>query len=131
MSFGAMAAWQALALVAVAAAAAAAIFLVKVRPPRVQVPSLLLWRRVFDHARELTWWERVRRAVSLVATVLIALALALAVTRPGPRRGPTSGGRTLIVLDSSWSMAARTSSGETRWQRAGAAGAGPGRVVEQ
>jgi len=118
MSFGAMAAWQALALLAVAAAAAAAIFLVKVRPPRVQVPSLLLWRRVFDRARELTWWERVRRAVSLAATVLIALALALAVTRPGPGRGPASSGRSLIVLDSSWSMAARTSSGETRWQRA-------------
>jgi hypothetical protein len=118
MSFGAMAAWQALALIAVAAAAAAAIFLVKVRPPRVQVPSLLLWRRVFDHARELTWWERVRRAVSLAATVLIALTLAFAVTRPGPRRGPASEGRTLIVLDSSWSMAAKTSSGETRWQRA-------------
>src|SRR6187549_155446 len=118
MSFGAMAAWQALLLVAVAAAAAVAIFRMKLRPPRVQVPSLLLWRRVFDHARDLTWWEKVRRAVSLVATALIAVLLALAVTRPGPRRGPASEGRVLIVLDSSWSMAARTRSGETRWQRA-------------
>ena len=113
-----MAAWQALALIGVAGAAAAWIFLVKVRPPRVSVPSLLLWRRVFDHVRELTWWERVRRAVSLAATIFIAVALALAVTRPGPRRGPSSEGRTLIILDSSWSMAALTSSGETRWARA-------------
>lgn len=113
-----MAAWQALALIAVAAGAAAALFLMKLRPPRVQVPTLLLWRRVLDHAREMTWWERVRKAVSLAATILIALALALAVTRPGPSRGPASQGRTLIVLDSSWSMAGRTSSGETRWQRA-------------
>ncbi|HEX5069571.1 MAG TPA: VWA domain-containing protein [Vicinamibacterales bacterium] len=118
MSFGAMAAWQALLLIAAAAAAAVAIFRMKLRPPRVQVPSLLLWRRVFDHARELTWWEKVRRAVSLVATALIAVLLALAVTRPGPRRGQASEGRVLIVLDSSWSMAARTKSGETRWQRA-------------
>lgn len=118
MSFGAMAAWQALLLVAAAAAAAVAIFRMKLRPPRVQVPSLLLWRRVFDRARELTWWEKVRRAVSLAATALIAVLLALAVTRPGPRRGPSSEGRVLIVLDSSWSMAARTKSGETRWQRA-------------
>ena len=29
------------------------------------VPSLLLWRRVLDEARELTLWERIRRAVSL------------------------------------------------------------------
>jgi hypothetical protein len=118
MSFGTMAAWQALALVGAAAGAAAWLFFVKVRPPRVQVPTLLLWQRVLDHVRELTWWERVRRAVSLAATILIAVALALAVTRPGPRRGPASQGRTLIVLDSSWSMAARTSTGETRWQRA-------------
>lgn len=118
MSFGTMAAWQALVLIAAAGAAAALLFRLKVRPPRVQVPSLLLWRRVFDHVRELTWWERVRRAVSLAATILIAVVLALAVTRPEPRHGPASQGRTLIVLDSSWSMAARTSSGETRWQRA-------------
>jgi hypothetical protein len=40
MSFGAMAAWQALLLLAIAAAAAVAIFRMKLRPPRVQVPSL-------------------------------------------------------------------------------------------
>ena len=50
------------------------------RPPRVLVPSLLLWRRVLDESRELTLWERIRRAVSLVVTAIaIALALALAV----------------------------------------------------
>ena len=113
-----MAAWQALALVGAAGVAAWLLFRIKVRPPRVQVPTLLLWRKVFDHTREMTWWERVRRAVSLAATILIAVSLALAVTRPGPGAGPASQGRTLIVLDSSWSMAARTSTGETRWQRA-------------
>lgn len=114
-----MAAWQALALVAAAGAAAAWLFYLKVRPPRVSVPSLTLWRRVLDQRRELTWWERVRKAVSLVATILIAAALGLAVTRPGPKLGSSSSrGRLLIVLDSSWSMLARTSNGETRWDRA-------------
>lgn len=113
-----MATWQALALIALASGLAAALFLMKVRPPRVRVPTLLLWQRVLDKQRELTWWERVRRAVSIAVTILLAALLALAVTRPGPRRGQASSGRTLIVLDSSWSMAARTASGETRWQRA-------------
>jgi hypothetical protein len=64
MSFGAMASWQAVVLLLAAAAVAAWLFLMKVRPPRVQVPSLLLWQRVLDRPRDLTWWERVRRAVS-------------------------------------------------------------------
>jgi hypothetical protein len=117
MSFGAMAVWQALLLVAAAATAAVWLFRLKLRPPRVPVPSLLLWRRVFDQARELTWWERIRRAVSLAATVLLAVLLAIAVTRPGPRLTAASRGRTLIVLDSSWSMLARGAGG-TRWDRA-------------
>jgi von Willebrand factor type A domain len=118
MSFGAMAAWQALLLVAGAAAAAAWIFLIKIKPPRVHVPSLLFWRRVLDQKRDETWWERFRRAVSLAATILIAVALAMAVTRPGPRAATSSRGRMLIVIDSSWSMLANTSRGGTRWDRA-------------
>ena len=119
MSFGAMATWQAALLLAGAAAVAAALFLIKLRPPRLLVPSLLLWRRVLDESRELTLWERIRRAVSLVLTVLIALALALAITRPGRRADANvQAGRLLIVMDSSLSMQAHTASGETRWERA-------------
>lgn len=113
-----MTAWQAALLVAAAIGVAAWLFFLKVRPPRVAVPSLLLWRRVLDEQREATLWERIRRAVSLAVTILIAGMLALAVTRPGPKVSATTRGRLLIVLDSSWSMLARTSTGETRWDRA-------------
>ena len=123
MTFGALAAWQAWLLVLAAGAAAAALFLVKVRPPRVVVPSLLLWARVLSESREKTFWERIRRAVSLVITVAVALALAFAFVRPSRTPRAAAGAssrapRTLIVLDSSWSMLARTRSGETRWERA-------------
>jgi hypothetical protein len=139
MTFGAMAAWQAWLLVAAAGAAAAGLFLLKVLPPRVRVPSLLLWARVLSETREATLWERIRRAVSLVLTAAIAVFLALAVTRPSfARRGPAAAqagsDRLLIVLDSSWTMLARTRSGETRWDRAVAearrlAGSAAGRDV--
>jgi hypothetical protein len=117
MTFGAVAAWQAVLLIAAAGALAAWLFRLKVRPPRLILPSLLLWRRVLDESRELTFWERVRRAVSLALTVAVALVLALAVTRPS-RSGRGAGaprGRTLILLDASPSMLARTKSGDTRW----------------
>lgn len=120
MSFAGLATWQAWLLLSGAGALAAGLFLLKLRPPRLLVASLLLWRRVLDQSREQTLWERVRRAVSLVVTVLVALALALAVAQPARRTGKTTraGGRTLVVIDSSWSMLARTPSGETRWERA-------------
>ena len=121
VTFGAVPAWLGWLILAAAGALAVRIFLVRLRPPRMFLPSLLLWRRVLDDAREQTLWERIRRAVSLVVTVLIALALALAAVRPG--RSASSGqaagtGRLLIVLDSSLSMEAATGRGETRWARA-------------
>ncbi len=120
MSFGAMAAWQGWALLAGAGGLAAYLFLLKVRPRRVRVPALMLWGRVLDDKRELTLWERIRRAVSLGITAAIALALALALLRPTRGVGATgpARGRTLIVLDSSWSMLAFTPGGGTRWSRA-------------
>lgn len=118
MSFLAMPAWQAWLLVGGVGAFAAWLFFRKVHPPRVDVPSLLLWRRVFDQSRALSWWERVRRAVSLVATVLVAILLALAVARPVPGPAAAAHGRLLVVLDSSTSMLARTADGRTRWQHA-------------
>jgi hypothetical protein len=120
MTFAALAAWQAWLLLAAAAAVAGALFLIRLRPPRVAIPSLLFWRRVLDESRELTLWERIRRAVSLVLTVVVALAIALAAVRPRrvEGRADAGAGRLMIVLDSSWSMQARTSTGETRWERA-------------
>jgi hypothetical protein len=120
VTFGAMAAWQAWLLLAGAAALAAALFLIKLRPPRLLIPSILVWTRVLDDVRQQTLWERIRRAVSLIATVIIALALALAVVRPGrvADGGTRAAGRLLVVLDASWSMEAGTRRGETRWERA-------------
>jgi hypothetical protein len=115
-----MAAWQAWALVAGAAALAAGLFLIKLRPPRILVPSLSLWHSVLDASPDITRWERIRRAVSLIVTVLLAVLLVLAVTRPSPAlgSGAAARGRVLVVLDSSWSMLAKRPGGETRWDRA-------------
>lgn len=120
MTFGAMRAAEAWLLLGGVAALAAWLFLRKLRPPRMLVASLLLWHRVLDEPREVTLWERIRRAVSLVLTVAIALALALAAMRPSLRSAAPSAsrGRVLIIIDSSWSMSTRTRTHESRWERA-------------
>jgi hypothetical protein len=120
MTFAAMATWQAWALLAGAGALAAALFFIKLRPPRILVPSLSLWQRVLDASPDITRWERIRRAVSLLVTMAIAVMLAMADTRPTRAAAPGAGarGRVLVVIDSSWSMLAKTRGGETRWDRA-------------
>ena len=120
MTFAAMAAWQAWALLAGAAALATAMFFIRLRPPRILVPSLSLWQRVLDASPDVTRWERIRRAVSLLVTVAIAVMLAMAIAKPSRTAGAGSGsrGRVLVVIDSSWSMLARTRGGDTRWDRA-------------
>lgn len=120
MTFGAMPAGAAWLLLGGTAAFAAWLFLRKLGPPRMLVASLLLWHRLLDEPRELTLWERIRRAVSLVLTVVIALTIALAATRPSLRSAAPSAsrGRVLIIIDSSWSMLTDTRSHESRWARA-------------
>lgn len=135
MSFSAMAAWQAWLIIGVAVAAAVFLFLLKLKPPQILVPSLTLWARVLDEKRDRTLWERIRKAVSLAIAVLITLGLLFAILRPmglslpqsrvgrpDPQGRRNAGGstvsRTSIVIDSSWSMLAETSSGGTRWDRA-------------
>lgn len=125
MSFAAMATWQALLVMAAVIAAAVYLFLMKIRPPQIRVPSLTLWTRVLDEVREQSWWERYRKVISLIVAILITAALLFAVLRPqrsitDARAGSAAAraGRTSIVIDSSWSMLAETSNGQTRWDRA-------------
>jgi hypothetical protein len=120
MTFAALSALPAWLILIGACALAAGLFFIKLRPPRILIPSLSLWQRVLDRRSEVTLWERIRRMVSLAVTVAIALALVLAALRPSRvgGAGAAARGRTLIVLDSSWSMLARTRGRETRWDRA-------------
>ena len=60
MIFGALGGWTVAAIAGGMAATVTALFFMKVRHPRVLVPSLLLWRRVLDEDRAVSFWERVR-----------------------------------------------------------------------
>src|SRR5688500_3840723 len=118
MTFGALGGWVVAAMAAGVAAAVTALFFMKVRHPRVLVPSLLLWRRVLDDDRAVSFWERVRKAVSYALTVLVPLLVVLALGRPERTTGAAPGGPLTIVIDSSLSMLAARPDGRTRWEAA-------------
>ena len=117
MTWLALAPWQAWTLAAATAAAVAWLFFLKLRHPRRAVPSLLLWRRALEKERPQSAVERLRRLVSLVVAVAIALLLALA---PGRPVGGDASPRAVItiVIDTSPSMASRTADGQTRFEHA-------------
>lgn len=120
MTFQALSAFWGWTLVAAAVAVAAALFFLRPRPPREVVSSLIVWDALLGASGDRERRERVRLLISRVMTCFIAGAMALAIARPVFGTSPRIV-RRLLVLDSSWSMAARTSTGETRWQRAVAA----------
>lgn len=114
MTFRFLAPWLAWLLIAAAAVAAGVLFALRPRPPRRVVSSLLVWQRVLDAAPARAWRDRVRWLLSLVLSIAMAVVLAAAFARPAPAAGDSSA-RRLIVLDSSWTMGARTPSRGTRW----------------
>jgi hypothetical protein len=74
MTFATLASWQGWLLLLGAGAMAAALFLIKLRPPRILIPSSRSGSACSTR-RLTTRWEKIRRAVSLIVTVAIAIAL--------------------------------------------------------
>ncbi len=78
----------------------------------------MLWQRVLDERVAHSLWERLRRIISILLAVTIALLIALAVGRPEIEWLTGKTQRIAIVLDTSPSMNARTADGSTRWRHA-------------
>src|SRR5436853_4321110 len=108
MNFLAVTGFQAALLALATAAAIIALYFLRLRHRRVFVASSLLWGRVLDEQQAHSLWEKLRRILSIALAVAIGLLIAMAVARP-EIHGLTGGGEhTLLVLDTSPSMLART-----------------------
>ena len=118
MRFLALSGLQAAVLALVTAGVIVGLYFLKLRHRRMVVASSLLWSRVLDERQAQSLWHKLRRIISIAVAVLIGLLIAMALGRP-EIHGLTGGGeRTLLVLDASPTMLARTSDGRTRWQHA-------------
>ncbi len=118
MRFLALTPLQALLLAGVTAGAVIALYFLKLRHRRVLVSSSMLWQRVLDERVAHSLFERLRKVISIVVAVTIALLIALSLGRPEIEWLTGRAQRIVVVLDTSPSMNARTADGSTRWQHA-------------
>src|SRR5215467_11965926 len=112
-----------------------ATYFLKLRHRRVVIASSMLWSKVLDRREARSLWEKLRRILSVLLAITIGLLMVFALARPELKSLTGSGGRLMIVLDTSPSMLARMSDGKTRWQHATeiarqlTASAGPGSEI--
>lgn len=88
-----------------------AIYFLKLKRPRLEVPSLLLWRRVLADPRVNSPFQRFRRHLLLWLQLALLLLLALAALQPALSGGGGPAGRIAVLVDVSASMGARAVSG--------------------
>lgn len=82
------------------------LYFLKLRRPRMEIPSLALWRQVINDQRVNSPFQRFKRNLLLLLQVLLLTALALAAMQPFWPSGATKANYLPILVDCSASMAA-------------------------
>src|SRR5213594_5180442 len=118
MRFLALGPFETAALAALTAGTVIALYFLKLRHRRVFVSSSILWRRVLDERQSHSLWEKLRKIISIVIAVTIALLIAMSLARPEIESLTGKNERIVVVLDTSPTMNTNTSDGKTRWQHA-------------
>jgi Ca-activated chloride channel homolog len=83
-----------------------AMYLLKLRRTEQAVSSIYLWRRMVRDLEANAPWQRLRRNLLLLLQILFLLALILALTRPYVVAEGLGSHSTILILDTSASMAA-------------------------
>lgn len=89
-------------------------YFLKLRRPRLAVPSLVLWRKVIQDARVNSPFQRFKRNLLLFLQLAALAAVALAAMQPFWRGRERRIARRPVIVDCSASMAARDSGGLSR-----------------
>jgi hypothetical protein len=118
MRFLALTGWQTALLGVLTAATIVALYFLKLRHRRVFVSSSLLWHRVLDDRQSHSLMEKLRRIISIIIAVTIALLIAISLARPEIEALTGRNERIVIVMDTSPTMGTLTSDGKTRWDHA-------------
>jgi hypothetical protein len=83
-----------------------AFYFLKLKRPRVEIPSLVLWRQVLADQRVNSPFQRFKRNLLLWLQILVLVLLVLAAMQPFLRREATRAQRFPVLIDVSASMGA-------------------------
>jgi len=83
-----------------------AMYLLKLRRPERQVSSVYLWRRMVRDVEANAPWQKLKANLLLILQLLFLLALIAALARPFTWAEGAGGQATILILDTSASMAA-------------------------
>ncbi len=88
-----------------------AFYFLKLKRPRVEIPSLVLWRQVLSDQRVNSPFQKFKRNLLLLLQILILALLVLAAMQPFLRREAARAQRFPVLIDISASMAGRDHEG--------------------
>jgi Ca-activated chloride channel family protein len=83
-----------------------AMYLLKLRRPEREIPSVYLWRRMVRDVEANAPWQKLKANLLLILQLLFLLALIAALARPFTWAEGAGGQATILILDTSASMAA-------------------------
>ena len=81
-------------------------YFLKLKRPRAEIPSLVLWRQVLQDHRVNSPFQKFKRNLLLLLQILLLLLLVLAALQPFWRGGPGKNRRLPVLVDCSASMGA-------------------------
>jgi len=82
------------------------LYFLRLRRPELEISSTYLWRRVIRDLRADAPWQKLRPNILLLLQVLFLVTLIIALARPFSWKEGISSASTIIILDTSASMAA-------------------------
>lgn len=94
------------------------LYFLKLKRPRVAVPSTLLWQKVIEDMRVNSPFQRLRKSLLLLLQLLLLLAIIFALTRPIMQEEAVREGRQIYLVDLSASMGTIEEDGQTRLAQA-------------
>ncbi len=93
-------------------------YFLKLKRPRLDIPSLALWRSVLNDQRVNSPFQRFKRNLLLLLQILLLLCLVLAAMQPFYPSGADRAKYLPVLIDTSASMAAVDSDGKSRLDEA-------------